>query len=170
MPEVGQHVDAAPLDLRGLRILVLVNHVLVDRQRHQGEKLRLGPRLAERGQVLAGVAIEHQLVRHDLERLCWLCFVRREPILGDRPGQVAPGEHAVLQLLTDRVALVQGHGRHLLDQGRSSRIPRGLEPSPAGAALVTILTGSDPRRITHCGWVCRLSACAAGPGTMEPIR
>ena len=34
---------------------------------------------------------------------------------GDRPGQVAPGEHAVLQLLTDGLALVQWHGQHLLD-------------------------------------------------------
>ena len=30
LPEVGQHVHAAPLDLGGLRVLVLVDHVLVD--------------------------------------------------------------------------------------------------------------------------------------------
>ena len=49
------HVDAAPLDLRGLRILVLIDHVLVDGQRHQAEDLGLDPCLAERGQVLASV-------------------------------------------------------------------------------------------------------------------
>ena len=37
-----------------------------------------------------------------------------------RPGQVVPGEHGVLQLLTDGVTLVQGHGRHLLDRDRSA--------------------------------------------------
>ena len=36
---------------------------------HQRVDLGLLPRLAERGQVLAGVAVEHQLVRHDLERV-----------------------------------------------------------------------------------------------------
>ena len=35
VPQVGEHVHAAPLDLRGLRVLVLVDHVLVDRQVHQ---------------------------------------------------------------------------------------------------------------------------------------
>ena len=38
---------------------------------------------------------------------------------GDRPGQVPIGEHAVLHLLTDGLALVQWHGRHLLDGERS---------------------------------------------------
>jgi hypothetical protein len=46
-----------------------------------------------------------------------------------RAGQVAPGEHAVLQLLTDSVTLVQGHGRHFFP-GRSwpglSRVPGSL--------------------------------------------
>ena len=133
MPQVGQHVDAAPLDLRGLRVLVLVDHVLVDGQCHQGEKLGLGPRLAEGGQVLAGVAIEHQLVRHHLECLSCLCLVPGEPVLGDGPGQVAAGEHAVLQLLTDSVTLVQGHGRHLLGQGRSSSdLAAWRRPRPEG--------------------------------------
>ena len=36
-------------------------------QLHERVDLRLLPRLAERGQVLAGVAVEHQLVVHDLE-------------------------------------------------------------------------------------------------------
>jgi hypothetical protein len=55
-------VHAPPLDLGGLRVLILVDHVLAGRKRHQAHHLRLHPGLAERGQVLARVAIEHQLV------------------------------------------------------------------------------------------------------------
>ena len=69
VPQVGEHVHASALDLRGLRVLVLVDHVLVDREVHQRVDLRLLPRLAERGEVLAGVAVEHHLVGHDLERV-----------------------------------------------------------------------------------------------------
>ena len=128
VPQVGQHVHAAPLDLSGLRVLVLVDHVLVDRQRHQGKKLGLRPRLAERGQVLAGVAIEHQLVRHHLERVPRQRLVPGEPVLGDRPGQVAPAENRVLHLLTDGVTLVQRHGWHL--PGRN-RVASARSPIPA---------------------------------------
>jgi len=35
VPEIGDHVHAAILDLCGLRVLVLVDHVLVDRVGHQ---------------------------------------------------------------------------------------------------------------------------------------
>ena len=60
-----------------------------------------------------------QLVRHQLVRIPRQRLVRREPVLRHRPGQVVPGEHAVLQLLADGLALVQWHGRHLLDGERS---------------------------------------------------
>jgi hypothetical protein len=73
----------------------------------------LGPRLAERGQVLPRVAIEHQLVGHYLERFPRQRLVLREFVLGDRPGQVAPDEHAVIQLLTDGGTLMQRHNQHL---------------------------------------------------------
>ena len=43
VPQVGQHVHAAPLDLGGLRVLVLVDHVLVDRQVHQPVDLPAPP-------------------------------------------------------------------------------------------------------------------------------
>ncbi len=68
VPEVGHHVHAAALDLGGLRVLVLVDHVLVDAQVHERVHLGLLPRLAEGGQVLAGVAVEHELVVHGLVR------------------------------------------------------------------------------------------------------
>jgi len=69
IPQVSHHVHAPPFYLGGLRVLISVDHVLVDRQRHQGENLRLLPGLAERGKVLPRVAIEHQLIRHQLERI-----------------------------------------------------------------------------------------------------
>jgi hypothetical protein len=103
-------VHAAPLDLGALRVLVPVDHVLVDRQRHQGENLGFLPRLAERGQVLAGVAVEDQLVRHQLERVSGQGLVRGEPVFRDRLGQVASGEYAVRQPLGYNVPLVQRHG------------------------------------------------------------
>ena len=61
MPKIGEHADAAALDLGGLRILILIDQVLVDRQVHQLMHLRSLPGLAEGGQVLLGVAIKEQL-------------------------------------------------------------------------------------------------------------
>ena len=62
MPKIGQHVDAARFNLRRLRVLILVNHVLIDAFRHQLRHLRFRPGLAECSQVLAGVAVKHQLI------------------------------------------------------------------------------------------------------------
>ena len=69
VPQVGQDGDAAALDLCRLGVLVLVDEVLVDAEVHQLVDLRLLPRLAEGGQVLARVAVEEQLVGDRLERL-----------------------------------------------------------------------------------------------------
>ena len=120
VPQIGHHVHAPPLDLGGLRVLVPVDHVLVDRQRHERQDLGFLPRLAERGQVLPGVAIEHQLIGHQLERVPGQRSLRREPVLGHRPGQIPAGEYAVLELVTDGLAVVQCHGQHLpFDPGGS---------------------------------------------------
>jgi len=88
-------MHAPALDLGGLRVLVSVNHVLVDRQRHQAESFGFLPGLAERGQVLPGVAVQDQLVRHQLERVPGHDLVTGELVLRDRLGQVASDEHAV---------------------------------------------------------------------------
>ena len=64
----AQHVDAAHLQLRRLRILVLVDHVLVEALRHERLGLRLHPGGHEGGHVEARVAVEHQLVVDDLVR------------------------------------------------------------------------------------------------------
>ena len=67
VPQVGEHVDAARLELGRLRILVLVDHVLVDGEIHDLVDLGLLPGLAERRQVLARVAVQEKFVLHDLE-------------------------------------------------------------------------------------------------------
>ena len=129
VPQVGEHVHAAPLDLGGLRVLVLVDHVLVDRQVHQPVDLRLLPRLAERGQVLAGVAVEHQLVGDDGEGVLGAPLVRREAVLRRRLGQVVAGVDGVVERRADGLTGVQGHGA-------SQRIERSqpLQPTVRDAA------------------------------------
>ena len=56
------------LDLGGLRVLVLVDHVLVEALGHELLGLRLHPGRDERRDVQARVAVEHQLVVDDLVR------------------------------------------------------------------------------------------------------
>ena len=62
VPEVAEDVDAAHLELGRLRVLVLVDHVLVEAVTHQLSRLRLHPGRHEGGQVEAGVAVQHQLI------------------------------------------------------------------------------------------------------------
>ena len=62
VPERAQDPHAAGLDLRRLRVLVLVDHVLVEALRDEPLRLRLHPRAHEGRDVEAGVAVEHQLV------------------------------------------------------------------------------------------------------------
>ena len=66
VPEAAEDVDAAHLELGRLRVLVLVDHVLVEALGHQLLGLRLHPGADERGEVHARVAVEHQLVVDDL--------------------------------------------------------------------------------------------------------
>src|SRR5271166_5887455 len=55
-------MNTSRLDLGGLRILVLVAHILVDALGHQGQRLGFDPRGAEGREVLPRVSIEQQLV------------------------------------------------------------------------------------------------------------
>ncbi len=66
VPEVGEDVHAPLLDGRGLRVLVLVDHVLIERFRVQLGRLGLHPGRDECRQVLAGVAVQQELVVDDL--------------------------------------------------------------------------------------------------------
>ena len=65
LEQVGDDVDAAPLDLRGRRVLVLVDHVLVERVGHQRFRLRLHPGRDERREVQPRTAVEQQFVVHN---------------------------------------------------------------------------------------------------------
>ena len=64
--QLRDHVHAAAFDLGGLRILILVDHVLdhvlVERLGHQPVSLGLHPRRHERGQLQPGAAVQQQLV------------------------------------------------------------------------------------------------------------
>ena len=72
-------LHAPRLELRCLRVLVLVDHVLVEALRHQLLRLRLHPGRHEGGDVQPRVPIEHQLVVDDLVR-----DVRRQLLVGRR--------------------------------------------------------------------------------------
>ena len=99
VPQIGQDADAARFEFRGLRVLILVDHVLGQAVRHQLGRLRLHPGGHERGQVEPGVAVQDQLVAYRLQ-----CGVRQQAMLGQpvpRDGQVR-GPHV------DRVDLHLG--------------------------------------------------------------
>ena len=66
VPEVAEDAHAPHLELGRLRVLVLVDHVLVEAVTHQLSRLRLHPRRHEGGQVEAGVAVQHQLIADHL--------------------------------------------------------------------------------------------------------
>ena len=66
VPQAAEHVDAARLELGGLRVLVLVDHVLVEALGHQLLGLRLHPGSDEGRHVQPRVSVEHQLVVDDL--------------------------------------------------------------------------------------------------------
>jgi len=68
MPQVGKHPDAPVLEGRRLRVLVLVDHVLVERLRDQQARLRLHPGRHEGRDVQSRVAVESELVVDDLVR------------------------------------------------------------------------------------------------------
>jgi len=68
VPQPPDDVHAPSLDLGGLRILVLVDHVLIRRLGHQRSRRRRHPRRYERRQVQARAAVEQQLVRNQVVR------------------------------------------------------------------------------------------------------
>ncbi len=117
VPQVGEDRHAPVLDGRGLRVLVLVDHVLVDGLGHQLVGLRLHPGRDEGGQVQPGAAVEQQLVVHQL-----VGDVGRDGMLGQgaqrrtdlmlQAGLADPGTgcHARCSLRTGRdLATVKRH-------------------------------------------------------------
>ena len=99
VPEAGQDVHAPRFQLRSLRVLVFVDHVLAEALGHQLRRLRLHPRGDERGQVEPGVAVQGQLVPHSLERRVGQQPVPREPVPGHREVQFADVDRVDLDLV-----------------------------------------------------------------------
>jgi hypothetical protein len=58
MPKMTKHANASRLDFRGLRIFILINHVLVEAVVHQFVNLGLDPGLTKRSEILPGIAVE----------------------------------------------------------------------------------------------------------------
>jgi hypothetical protein len=79
VPEISQDRNTARLELRRLRVLVLVDHVLVETLRHQLTGLWLHPGGDERRQIEPRAAIEQQLVMNQL-----VGDVRRHGVVGER--------------------------------------------------------------------------------------
>jgi len=61
--------------------------------------------------LLIDSAVQHQLIRHQLERVPRQRPLLRERVLGHRPGQITIGEHAIRHLVTDGITIVQRHRR-----------------------------------------------------------
>src|SRR5579871_6708939 len=83
VPQAAEDVHAAPFEFGGLRVLVLVDHVLGGTLGHQHVGLWLHPRGDERGQVQPGVAVEDQLIPHDLQRRTGQHALLRQPVPRD---------------------------------------------------------------------------------------
>ena len=62
MEQVADHVHAAPFQLGGLRVLVLIDHVLVEGLGHESIGLRLHPCGDERRKIEPTAPVEQQLV------------------------------------------------------------------------------------------------------------
>ena len=60
--KIGEHVDAALFDGRGLRVFILVDHVLVGGLVHDLLDFGFDPGGAEGGEILLRVAVEDELI------------------------------------------------------------------------------------------------------------
>ena len=119
VPEPAEDVHAAHLELRRLRVLVLVDHVLVEALRHQLPCLGLHPGGHERGQVEPGVAVQHQLVGDHLVGEVRRHLAGRDVVAGDRltlEGEQR-GRGQIVRWAGRALGVLQRHGRDLLWHG-----------------------------------------------------
>lgn len=107
VPEIGEHPHTAAFDLGSLRIFVLVDHVLADRQIHQLVQLLALPCLAEGGEVLPGIAIEEELIVHQLIHDIMTRFLLGEFIGGCNGGCLVGAEDRI-KLERDQLIMVKG--------------------------------------------------------------
>ncbi len=84
IPKIGNNGSAAHLNSGCLGIFILVNHVLVNAEIHQHPDLLFIPGLAEGCKVLAGIAVQHQFIGHQLESVLRAHRIIRELILGEK--------------------------------------------------------------------------------------
>ncbi|GAA3070789.1 hypothetical protein GCM10020254_13220 [Streptomyces goshikiensis] len=123
VPEVGQDVDAAGFDLGRLRVLVLVDHVLVEALGHQAAHAVVGPGGAEGGQVLGRVAVEEELVVQELVDHLGGRVVLRHPVLGEDLATQRGSEHVRVGVLGGYVLrLMQSHIRTISEPTRQFRL------------------------------------------------
>jgi hypothetical protein len=80
-----------------------VNHVRVETFIHQLMNFVLGPGLAESGQVLARVAVEHQLVVHDLVSMTRCMLLFREFVFRHDHRKVVRRIHVIQKFSPDFV-------------------------------------------------------------------
>ena len=71
--------------------------------------LRLDPGLAERRQVLPGIAVEHQFVVDDGVDLARIVLQVREPVFRHAQGEIFGSVYVVLKVITHRVLFMQYH-------------------------------------------------------------
>ena len=135
VPEIGDQMHAAVLDLGGLRILVLVDHVLVDRLRHQLAHFRLRPGRAEGRQILAGVAVEKQFVVHKIVDRRRSGGALREAVSRQPPVRRVGRVH-VVDFRRARTRLILCSGIEGLLALLVSRSPANLADAPSGARIV----------------------------------
>ena len=136
VPEATENVDAAHLERGRLRVLVLVDHVLVQALGHQLLGLRLHPGGDEGGEVHARVAVEHQLVVDDLVGDVGGYLTFTQLVSGDPPLEGEDRRHCQVTRRRGRAVLRMGE-RHRAPtptasvvgmKGRSSSWPGWITP------------------------------------------
>ena len=130
VPEAAENVHAAHLELRGLRILVLVDHVLVEALDHEPLRLRLHPGTDERGEVESRVPVEHELVVDDLVRA-----VRRHLLCGQLVARdrcrVERERRSRREVVSPRSGPLRMLQRHRLNSRSPGAGMGGARPGPA---------------------------------------
>ena len=109
-------MNAARLYFRSLRILVLVDHVLVDAFIHQLPHFGLDPGLTECGKVLPRVSVEQQLIVHQLICRGRIRLLPGKPVLGQRTWKETGPEYLVVEIREDFFLGVDRHSLTLRDK------------------------------------------------------
>ena len=170
--EVGEHPDAALLDLRRLRVLGVVDVVAVQVLGDHPLRLGLHPRRHERREVAHRDPVEHELLAQQAHRVGGRHPGLRQPVVGrlaeqervaveTRPGPVG-GRGRGLRALAERHCVSLG-GRADVAQGRC-REPAAHHPLGMTRPQRTARAAS--RRVGGTGLTARAIALAAREASM----